>query len=141
MFDFSDRQVLLTWLLSAIIFLPTLGAFLLCWTYRADDRAVKRFALIFTIIVFVLTLWLALPKGTPLGIGLYEMGRPDMQNTIRHDWIPRFDIHYFLGVDGISLPLVVLTSFLSMLAMWASWPITKSIRAYCILFLLLETGM
>ena len=60
---------------------------------------------------------------------------------VRHDWIPRFDIHYFLGFDGISLPLVILTSFLSVLAMWASWPITKNVRAYCILFLLLETGM
>ena len=60
---------------------------------------------------------------------------------VRHDWIPRFNIHYFLGFDGISLPLVILTSFLSVLAMWASWPITKNVRAYCILFLLLETGM
>jgi NADH-quinone oxidoreductase subunit M len=142
MLDFSNHQVLLTWLLSAIIFLPAFGAFLLCMTYRADDQAVRRFSLIFTIIVFVLTLWLALPVGTPLGIGgLYEMGKPDMQNMVRHDWIPRFDIHYFLGFDGISLPLVILTSFLSVLAMWASWPITKSVRAYCILFLLLETGM
>ena len=64
-----------------------------------------------------------------------------MQNTVRHAWIPAFDIYYFLGVDGISLPLVLLTSFLSVLAMWASWPITKNVRAYCILFLLLETGM
>ena len=46
-----------------------------------------------------------------------------------------------LGVDGISFPLVLLTSFLSVLAMWASWPITKHVKAYCILFLLLETGM
>ena len=60
---------------------------------------------------------------------------------VNHAWIPAFDIHYFLGLDGISLPLVLLTSFLSVLAMWASWAITKSVRAYCALFLLLETGM
>ncbi len=64
-----------------------------------------------------------------------------MQNVVHHAWIPAFDINYFLGIDGISLPLVLLTSFLSVLAMWASWPITKNVRAYCILFLLLETGM
>ena len=46
-----------------------------------------------------------------------------------------------LGLDGISFPLVMLTSFLSLLAMAASWPITKHVKAYCILFLLLETGM
>ncbi len=131
----------LTCLLSAIIFLPALGAFILCLTYRADDRAVRRFSLILTVIVFVLTMWLALPVGTRLGIGLYDMNNPGLQNMVRHDWIPRFDIHYFLGFDGISLPLVILTSFLSVLAMWASWPIAKNVRAYCILFLLLETGM
>ncbi len=141
MFDFSNHQVQLTWLLSAIIFLPALGAFILCLTYRADDRSVRRFSLSFTIIVFVLTMWLALPVGSRLGIGIYEMNNPGLQNMVRHDWIPSFDIHYFLGFDGISLPLVILTSFLSVLAMWASWPITKNVRAYCILFLLLETGM
>ena len=46
-----------------------------------------------------------------------------------------------MGIDGISFPLVVLTSFVSMLAMGASWPINKHVKAYCILFLLLETGM
>ena len=46
-----------------------------------------------------------------------------------------------MGTDGISFPLVVLTTFLSMLAMGASWPIKKHEKAYCVLFLLLETGM
>ena len=64
-----------------------------------------------------------------------------MQYEVSRPWIPAFDINYHLGLDGISLPLVVLTSFLSVLAMWASWPIQKHVRAYCILFLLLETGM
>ena len=77
----------------------------------------------------------------PAVIGRFALGTPGMQNVVRHAWIPGFDIYYFLGVDGISLPLVLLTSFLSVLAMWASWPITKNVRAYCILFLLLETGM
>ena len=140
-FDFSDRQVLLTWLLSLIIFLPTAGAFILCLAYRAEDQAVRRFSLTVTFIVFALTLWLALPVGTPLGIGQYDMRQPGMQNVVKHNWIPQFNIYYSLGVDGISLPLVLLTSFLCVLAMWASWPITKSIRGYCILFLLLETGM
>jgi NADH-quinone oxidoreductase subunit M len=140
-FNFSDPQVLMTWLLSAIIFLPTFAAFILCLAYRAEDKAVRRFSLVFTLIVFLLTLWLALPVGTPLGIGQYQLNQPSMQNVVRHDWIPQFHIHYSLGVDGISLPLVLLTSFLSVLAMWASWPIAKHVRAYCILFLLLETGM
>ncbi|HPP54817.1 MAG TPA: proton-conducting transporter membrane subunit, partial [Thermoguttaceae bacterium] len=52
-----------------------------------------------------------------------------------------FGVEYFLGVDGISLPLVLLTSFLSVLAMLASWTIQRHEKAYCVLFLLLETGL
>ena len=61
--------------------------------------------------------------------------------TVHLSWIPSFGIHYLLGIDGISFPLVLLTSFISMLAMGASWPIDKHVKAYCMLFLLLETGM
>ncbi len=139
--DFADRQVFLTWLLSLIIFLPTGAAFILCLSHGARDGAVRRFTLAITAIVFFLTLWLALPVGSPSGLGQFQLGVAGMQNTVCHDWIPKFNIYYFLGVDGISLPLVVLTSFISMLAMWASWPIVKNVRAYCILFLILETGM
>ena len=59
----------------------------------------------------------------------------------RVPWIGSFNIDYFLGVDGISMPLVLLTTFLSFLAMIASWKIDKYVKGYCILFLLLETGM
>lgn len=140
-FDFSDRQVLLTWLLSLIIFLPTAGAFILCLPRWTSDKAIRRFSLTVTLIVFALTLWLAFPKSASSKMGEFVIGSGAMQCVVQHNWIPRFNINYTLGVDGISLPLVVLTSFLSVLAMWASWPITKSVRGYCILFLLLETGM
>lgn len=59
----------------------------------------------------------------------------------RVPWIDRFNIDYFLGIDGISLPLLLLTTILSFLAMLASWNIEKHVRGYCILFLILETGM
>jgi NADH-quinone oxidoreductase subunit M len=58
-----------------------------------------------------------------------------------YPWISRFNIDYYLGIDGISLPLILLTTALSFLAMIASWRIEKHVRAYCILFLILETGM
>src|SRR4029079_10277005 len=65
----------------------------------------------------------------------------DMQNQFAYNWIPSFKIQYLMGTDGISFPLIVLTACLSVLAMGASWPIKKYERAYCVLFLLLETGM
>ena len=59
----------------------------------------------------------------------------------RYEWIRDFHIDYFLGADGISMALVLLTTALCFLAMIASWKIDKFVRGYCILFLILETGM
>ena len=71
----------------------------------------------------------------------FSIGQADMQQVINAPWIPSFSINYFMGADGISLPLVALTAFICLLAMAASWTITKHVKAYCILFLILETGM
>jgi NADH-quinone oxidoreductase subunit M len=59
----------------------------------------------------------------------------------RRGWIPAFNIEYFLGIDGISLPLIVMTAALSFLALVASWKIDRYVKGYLMLFLLLETGM
>src|SRR5213078_2575129 len=56
-------------------------------------------------------------------------------------WISHFGIDYYLGTDGISMPLVLLTTVLSFLAMLASWNIERFVKGYCVLFLVLETGM
>ncbi len=56
-------------------------------------------------------------------------------------WIPRFDINYSIGIDGISLSLIILTTVITFLAVLASWSIQKNVRAYFILLLLLETGV
>jgi len=59
----------------------------------------------------------------------------------RRSWINRFDIDFALGVDGISLPLIILTAIVTFLAIVASWKIEKSVRGYLALVLLLETGV
>ena len=56
-------------------------------------------------------------------------------------WIPRFNIQYYLGIDGISMALILLTTVITFLSMLASWKIDKYVKGYCILFLVLETGM
>jgi NADH-quinone oxidoreductase subunit M len=78
-----------------------------------------------------------------------RVGAPDVSKdwVSRYPWIPRFHIEYYLGVDGISMPLVLLTTLLSFLAMIASFGIKRYdsterfVKGYCILFLILETGM
>ena len=59
----------------------------------------------------------------------------------RYTGIDQFNIEYFLGADGISMPLILLTTVLFFLSMIASWNIAKYVRGYCMLFLILETGV
>jgi len=119
--------------LSLIIFLPTIVAILLALVPKGSDELVKLISLITTLVTLALTaLWILLPFNTDL---------PMVQNTVSLAWIPSFKIDYFLGLDGISLPLVVLTAFVSVMAMIASWSITKNVKGFCMLFLVLETGM
>ena len=59
----------------------------------------------------------------------------------RYPWISRFNIDYYLGIDGISMAMVLLTTVLFFLSMIASWGIEKHVKGYCMLFLILETGV
>jgi NADH-quinone oxidoreductase subunit M len=124
-------------LLSLIVFLPTLGALVLALVPRGNDETIKFISLGFTILTFVLTLMLFFGDRAVD----FDASLARMQDMFSFSWIPSFGIQYFMGIDGVSFPLVALTAFLSVLAMGASWPITKHVKAYCILFLLLETGM
>ena len=128
-----------TLLLTLVVFLPSIGALLLALPIFTKDRpdAMRYFSLAVTVVVFLLTVLLALPNSTTG----FAVGKAAMQDQFSIPWISSFNIFYQMGMDGISLPLVLLTSFISMIAMGASWPIAKSVRGYCILFLLLETGM
>ena len=115
-----------------IIFAPTIGAVLLMLMPKDNEEGLRYTALTVTIVTFILTLVL-LPG--------FDMSDDGMQYTYSAEWIPNWNINYQLGIDGISLPLILLTSFISLWAMVASWSITKQIKGYLILFLLLETGM
>ncbi|MCE2726634.1 MAG: NADH-quinone oxidoreductase subunit M [Planctomycetaceae bacterium] len=132
------------WPLTAIVFLPALVAAVLSLPIFSKGRedAVRWITLATTAVVFVLSLWMAWPTlFGAVGPGQFVVGEAGMQGVVKQPWIPAFNIEYLLGVDGISMPLVVLTTFLSMLAAAASWPITKHVKAYHVLFLLLVTGM
>ena len=128
------------WLLSLIVFVPSLAALLIAFLPKEKPDLIKWVSLAATIVVFVLTALMAIPPSGPPAWH-FQLGLAKLQDAFSLDWIPSFNIYYFMGVDGISFALLMLTSFSSVLAMAASWPITKHVKAYCILFLLLETGM
>jgi NADH-quinone oxidoreductase subunit M len=71
--------------------------------------------------------------------GFEEKREKDM--LARYPWIARFNIEYYLGVDGISMAMILLTTVLFVLSMVASWGIEKHVKGYCMLFLILETGV
>ena len=132
------------WPLSLIVFLPAFVAALMALPVipKAREELIRWITLATTIAVFVLSLWMAWPTlFGAVGPAQFTVGEAGMQAVVKRPWIPAFNIDYLLGVDGISMPLVVLTTFLSVLACGASWPITKHVTAYHVLFLLLETGM
>lgn len=123
-------------LLSLIIFLPTIGAIGLMFFNKQSEGLMRTFAHAITLATFALTL-LAWSKFEP---AKFDAEHP-MQMYVKIPWISSWNVNYQLGVDGISMPLVVLTSFISWLAMLASTSVTKQIRGYLILYLILETGM
>jgi len=127
-----DSQLLF---LSLIIFLPTLGALALAFANSRAVEAMRVFTVIVTAITFAMSLQLW--RDFDPTIALIQPA----EHGVSLEWISGWNIHYRLGYDGISLPLVVLTTFISLLAALASWSIKKLEKGYLILFLLLETGM
>ncbi len=88
----------------------------------------------------------AITSAIPLGLGIwiflnFDRGTSGLQFVERAPWIRAFNIDYFMGIDGLSVPLILLTVLLSFLCMFASWGINKMVKGYFAMFLLLETGM
>jgi NADH-quinone oxidoreductase subunit M len=120
-------------LLSLLIWLPITGGALLLWLGDRSPGLARRLALAVSVLVFVLSL--------PLWTG-FETGTAAMQFVERLPWIPTFGIEYYLGVDGISMPLIVLTTFCTVLVVIAGWEvITYKPSQYFAAFLIMEGVM
>jgi NADH-quinone oxidoreductase subunit M len=119
-------------LLSLIIFLPTIGALGLLAFNKKSEGAMRQWSNAITLGTFILTLF---------AWSRFDSNVGGMQMNVKIPWIASCNVNYQLGVDGISMPLVVLTSFISWLAMLASTSVKKQIQGYLMLFLILETGM
>jgi len=120
-------------LLSLIVFLPLAGALALLIFFKETQRgALRWWALLISVVEFVLSLWLLFSWQSAGGMQFVDGPAA---------WIPELGISYHLGLDGISLFLVLLTTFLWPLAVLASWDrITEQQKGYYFFLLLLETG-
>src|SRR5438876_1213261 len=119
-------------ILTIVTFMPAVGALLLLFYNREHLRSIRMFALIITLLTFVFSLHL---------VAHFDSTNPDFQFGLKIPWIASLGIDYSMGVDGISLFLILLTTLLSPLAILASWSIHDRLKEYFIFMLLLETGM
>ncbi|MBI5359132.1 MAG: NADH-quinone oxidoreductase subunit M [Planctomycetes bacterium] len=120
---------ILTWL----ILLPVAASFALLFFKRDRTTEIKVFAFIVTLLIFLLSLELFVN---------FSAAKSGMQFEQIHAWIPQFGINYHVGVDGISLFLVLLTTLLGPICVLCSWKqIEKRIKEFFIALLLLEAGV
>jgi NADH-quinone oxidoreductase subunit M len=120
--------------LSLVVFLPAIGAILVATMSGRQEEAIKRTAFGVSLATFALSL--LLPLGFDFGVD------ERFQFVEQSAWVPQLGIQYFMGVDGISLGLILLTTFLSALAILSSWTaVERRVKEFMIFLLLLETGM
>ena len=121
-------------LLSMVTFIPAFAAFVLLMVARGEDIAAqlvcKRVAMFTTVATFIISL---------LILAQFESGNTNFQMVESYKWI--MGLNYKLGVDGISILFVMLTTFMMPLVIWASWNLETRVKEYMIAFLLLETLM
>jgi len=118
--------------LSLIIFLPMIGALVLLLIPRNLTQGLFKTALLFTTLTFIWSLKV---------LWHFDPAKGEMQFEERLSWVPTYGIEYILGIDGISLFLVLLTTLLGPIVILASWTIFKKVKEYLFFMLLLETGM
>lgn len=126
------------WGLSLIVFLPVIGAGIVLAIPRAKEQLIKLTALVFAAASFVLSVLLA--------IDFDYSNAEQFQAATAADtpWISAINSHFHIGVDGISLPLLVLSTLMTLLAIvysWEHWPEPHNPKAFLVLILVLATGM
>ena len=119
-------------ILSLLIWIPILGAIIVAFLPRDNENLVRYISAAITGLEFIVAiiLWRA-----------FDPVNGSMQFMERYEWIPSLNISYILGVDGLSLPMVLLTAMLFFIGVFVSWNIEKAVKGYFALYLLLNAGV
>lgn len=119
-------------LLTLVLFSPVLAAFVILLLPRDKENLIRWVSMIlsFVPLVFTVVLWFR-----------FNSSKPGFQFEEMLNWYPAINSSYHIGVDGISLTMVLLTTLLTPLALLASFSIKERVKSYMILFFLLEMGM
>ena len=121
--------------LTLLTFFPLVGVLVLLFVRSENKNALRWTALATSTITFAISLWV---------LALFHASNPDLQLVTRVPWITvgGWNIEYHLGVDGLSILLVLLTTFLTPLSILSTWTaVEERVKDFMLFFLLLETGM
>ena len=119
-------------ILDIVIFAPLLGAVLVGLIPKERVETVRFAALAVTLVTFIISLGILVE---------FDQAEAGFQMGSSLQWIPEWGVGYETGIDGVSLWMVMLTTFLMPLGVLASWSITKRAKPYFVFLLALETGM
>jgi len=120
-------------ILNLVTYLPLIGMVILMMIPRSEEKLLKSWAFLVSLVTFFLSVVLFVR---------FDGGNPNMQFEVNHSWISSIGASYHLGVDGISILLVVLTTLIMPIAILSSWTaITSRVKEYMIAMLFLETAM
>lgn len=122
-----------SFLTSLILFLPVAGALFLLLVPGDKKQVIKYIGFGFTIITFILSIYLYYQ---------FDVSKGGFQFVDKASWISNLDISYFVGVDGLALILVLLTTFITPIALVSSWSsINEKVKEFTFFVLVLEAGM
>jgi NADH-quinone oxidoreductase subunit M len=113
-------------------FVPLIGIAIILFIPENKPNYIKWASAVFTFIPLLLAIQLFIT---------FDRTSSQMQFVEHYPWIKAFNIEYFIGVDGVSIMMVLLTALLGFICIFASWGIDKSVKGYFSLFHLLQTGM
>ena len=129
-------ELLNEWGLTVVVFLPVLGALVMAAIPRSKETAVKRFGALVAVATFLVSLVIAFT---------FDYSQASAyQFEVSHSWISAINANYHVGIDGISLPLLILSTFIVVLCViysWNHWEEPRNPKAFLILMLILATGM
>jgi NADH-quinone oxidoreductase subunit M len=121
--------------LTLLTFFPLVGIIILFFIPAERRDVIRWTALITSLLTFVLSLWV---------LSMFDASDPNLQLTAQYDWIQvaGWNIQYYLGVDGLSILLVLLTAFLTPISILSTWTAVEDrVKDFMLFFLLLEIGM
>lgn len=120
-------------LLVYILLIPLIGGLLLLFISQGKENLIRYFGLGISAITFIVSLFLYFG---------FDVSKPDFQFVFKSSWISNINVSFYVGIDGISLLLILLTTFITPLTLISSWSgIQKKVKEFTFFMLMLEVGM